>query len=141
MSVILVKDKADLSRVHISALTIACRRLWIGTGNGIVVSVPWKDNKSNIPYCSIDDAQFSLHGYRDAVKFFVAVPGKSTQKSRQQEQQTSEATTTFGDVLIASGGDGYVDLRLGDGPTVNEDPVTHRPGYSSYLIVWHLGSH
>ncbi|CAF4364399.1 unnamed protein product, partial [Adineta steineri] len=29
---------------HISALTIACRRLWIGTGNGIIISVPLTDN-------------------------------------------------------------------------------------------------
>ena len=140
MLFVLVNGKADLSRVHISALTIACRRLWIGTGNGIVVSVPLKEGAS-IPYCSIDDAQFSLHGYRDAVKFFVAVPGRSAQKSRQPEQRTSQTTGPFGDVLIASAGDGYIDLRLGDGPTGNEDPVTHRPGYSSYLIVWHLGSH
>jgi hypothetical protein len=26
-------------------LTIACRRLWIGTGNGIIISVPLTDSK------------------------------------------------------------------------------------------------
>jgi len=28
-----------------------------------------------IPYCSMANAQLSFHGYREAVKFFVAVPG------------------------------------------------------------------
>lgn len=28
-----------------------------------------------IPYCSMSQAQLSFHGHRDAVKFFVAVPG------------------------------------------------------------------
>ncbi|CAF4710568.1 unnamed protein product, partial [Rotaria magnacalcarata] len=36
-------EKAGLYFVHISALTIACRRLWIGTGNGIIISVPLTD--------------------------------------------------------------------------------------------------
>ena len=30
---------------------------------------------STIPYCSITQAQLSFHGHRDAVKFFVSVPG------------------------------------------------------------------
>uniref|UniRef100_A0A2D4G1W1 Uncharacterized protein n=1 Tax=Micrurus corallinus TaxID=54390 RepID=A0A2D4G1W1_MICCO len=29
-----------------------------------------------IPYCSMAHAQLCFHGHRDAVKFFVAVPGK-----------------------------------------------------------------
>lgn len=29
-----------------------------------------------IPYCSIGQTQLSFHGYVDAVKFFVSVPGK-----------------------------------------------------------------
>jgi len=32
---------------------------------------------SLIPYCCVSHAQLSYHGYRDAVKFFVAVPGKA----------------------------------------------------------------
>ena len=38
---------------------------------------------SFIPYCSMAQAQLSFHGHRDAVKFFVAVPGKK--KSRVLE--------------------------------------------------------
>ena len=28
-----------------------------------------------VPYCSMSQAQLSFHGHRDAVKFFVSVPG------------------------------------------------------------------
>ena len=31
---------------------------------------------SFIPYCGMAQAQLSFHGHRDAVKFFVSVPGK-----------------------------------------------------------------
>jgi hypothetical protein len=34
---------------------------------------------SFIPYCSMAQAQLSFHGHKDAVKFFVAVPGKKKQ--------------------------------------------------------------
>jgi hypothetical protein len=34
-----------------------------------------------IPYCSMAQAQLSFHGHKDAVKFFVAVPGKERSSS------------------------------------------------------------
>ncbi len=33
---------------------------------------------SFIPFCTMAQAQLSFHGHRDAVKFFVAVPGEHT---------------------------------------------------------------
>lgn len=33
---------------------------------------------SFVPLCSMAQAQLSFHGHRDAVKFFVAVPGETT---------------------------------------------------------------
>lgn len=36
-----------------------------------------KSNGSFIPYCSMAQAQLCFHGHRDAVKFFVSVPGGS----------------------------------------------------------------
>ena len=85
----------------------------MGTGNGVIISVPlagpkesksasqqiaaafepkpaapgkvmrvYADTKNQvmmaetfIPYCSMAQAQLSFHGHRDAVKFFVSVPG------------------------------------------------------------------
>ena len=35
-----------------------------------------KGNGSFIPYCSMAQAQLCFHGHRDAVKFFVSVPGE-----------------------------------------------------------------
>lgn len=35
-----------------------------------------KSASSFIPYCSMAQAQLCFHGHRDAVKFFVSVPGK-----------------------------------------------------------------
>lgn len=29
-----------------------------------------------VPYCNMAQAQLSFHGHKDAVKFFVAVPGE-----------------------------------------------------------------
>ncbi|CAF1106478.1 unnamed protein product [Adineta ricciae] len=161
----IVTEKTGPYFVHISALNIACRRLWIGTGNGIIISVPLTDSitrspqsaatkpgsvvritdqtsSSNyIPYCSMNNAQLSFHGYRDAVKFFVAVPGQSPSKSLVHNETTSESLTTvsssspFGDILVVSGGDGYLDFRPSSNTTTEN---TNRN--VSYLIVWHLGS-
>lgn len=33
-------------------------------------------SSSYLPYCSMAQAQLSFHGHRDAVKFFVAIPGR-----------------------------------------------------------------
>lgn len=35
-----------------------------------------KSTSSFIPYCSMAQAQLCFHGHRDAVKFFVSVPGR-----------------------------------------------------------------
>lgn len=37
-----------------------------------------KTSGSFIPYCSMAQAQLCFHGHRDAVKFFVSVPGLSS---------------------------------------------------------------
>lgn len=36
-----------------------------------------KSSGSFIPYCSMAQAQLCFHGHRDAVKFFVSVPGRA----------------------------------------------------------------
>lgn len=92
--------KLGFSFVRITALLISSNRLWIGTGNGVIISVPLSDSGNNVgaivprgislpgvgmrispvpgsyvPYCTMAHAQLSFHGHRDAVKFFVSVPG------------------------------------------------------------------
>ncbi len=77
----------------------------------------------------MNNAQLSFHGYRDAVKFFVAVPGQPPSKIIHEDETNSESllsstSTTmdtsalaFGDILVVSGGDGYIDFRIGDSTT------------------------
>lgn len=50
------------------------------------------------------NAQLSFHGHRDAVKFFVSVPMQS-----QSEIQLGQKPH----MLVMSGGEGYIDFRLG----------------------------
>lgn len=50
------------------------------TSSGGVIHVYADDSNSEkssfIPYCSMAQAQLCFHGHRDAVKFFVSVPGE-----------------------------------------------------------------
>lgn len=57
-----------------------------------------------IPRCCMANAQLSFHGHRDAVKFFVSVPMQS-----QSEVQIGQKPH----MLVMSGGEGYIDFRLG----------------------------
>lgn len=50
------------------------------------------------------NAQLSFHGHRDAVKFFVSVP-----MQLQSEVQIGHKPH----MLVMSGGEGYIDFRLG----------------------------
>jgi mitogen-activated protein kinase 8 interacting protein 3 len=131
---------ADVLFFCISALKASQGRLWIGTANGVVLSIPCEktpedgrqkraqslttplvvsDSESDklavstfIPTCNSTAAQLSFHGHRDAVKFFVCTKN-----------------------LILSGGDGYVDFRVDE-----EDPSVNAlsRGDRSHLIVWEV---
>ena len=77
-------------------------------------------------------AQLSFHGHRDAVKFFVSVPGNggltsglvtnsptsagNSAKSPQpliSSPRSIEASKDAGSMLVMSGGEGYIDFRIG----------------------------
>ena len=132
VSKMLGTGKLGFSFVRITALLVSCNRLWIGkcsgcfcysqtlnhtiatscivisgTGNGVVISVPLTDasGASNTPYSPrFANAQLSFHGHRDAVKFFVSVP---------MNPPNQGLPTTSKDMLVISGGEGYIDFRLG----------------------------
>ncbi|KAJ7357660.1 C-Jun-amino-terminal kinase-interacting protein [Desmophyllum pertusum] len=193
--------KLGFSFVRITSLMLTNDRLWVGTGNGVCLSVPLvaarparddgeattsspgmggsggpggavrvysnegKDGEvprgsSFMPYCSMVNAQLSFHGHRDSVKFFVAVPGsmkrisqpapstRSTSPSGLPAKASPEKTVTEDMLLVLSGGEGYVDFRLGDGEeTALEEQggdlisVTTR-GQStnerSHIMVWQV---
>ncbi|XP_068100473.1 C-Jun-amino-terminal kinase-interacting protein 3 isoform X11 [Hyperolius riggenbachi] len=200
VSKMLGTGKLGFSFVRITALLIAGNRLWVGTGNGVVISIPltetvvlhrgqllglranktsptssgegsrpggvihvYSDDNSDktagsfIPYCSMAQAQLCFHGHRDAVKFFVSVPGNvlatlngSVLDSPSENPGTPVETEEqkLKNVLVLSGGEGYIDFRIGDG----EDDETedhsedgssqNKPMLSkaerSHIIVWQV---
>lgn len=48
VSKMLGTGKLGFSFVRITALLISSNRLWIGTGNGVIISVPLSESKGNI---------------------------------------------------------------------------------------------
>lgn len=203
VSKMLGTGKLGFSFVRITSLMLTNDRLWVGTGNGVILSVPLvaarparddgetttnspakggtggpggavrvysnegKDGEATrgasfMPYCSMVNAQLSFHGHRDSVKFFVAVPGsvkrisqpvppnKTVSPSGLAAKSSPEKTVTESMLLVLSGGEGYVDFRLGDGEeTALEEQggdlisVTAR-GQStnerSHIMVWQVSS-
>nr|CAD7430872.1 unnamed protein product [Timema monikensis] len=167
VSKMLGTGKLGFSFVRITALLISSSRLWIGTGNGVIISVPlsesaggrpgatsahrvpggvvrvYADNSAKItpgsfiPYCSMAQAQLSFHGHRDAVKFFVAVPGSQSLSAANpapiienlNEHSTEDEKPPA--MLVMSGGEGYIDFRTVDDPEEVEDAASH-------LIVWQI---
>ncbi|XP_063415030.1 C-Jun-amino-terminal kinase-interacting protein 4-like isoform X4 [Mytilus trossulus] len=192
VSKMLGTGKLGFSFVRITSMLISCQRLWIGTGNGVVISVPlsesnkqtvssassggrpggiirvYSDNKTDsvtpgsfIPYCTMAQAQLSFHGHRDAVKFFVSVPGaKRKGLSGTAEDTTTDSTANkiyqeatpappSNSKLVLSGGEGYVDFRIGlyqgdgeDDEILPEDEkkLSLSKGERSHLIVWEVTS-
>jgi len=149
VSKMLGTGKLGFSFVRITALLVSCTRLWLGTGNGVIISVPlatsemtksssgnpitdciektkpggamrvYSDKKdrvtpgSFIPYCGMAQAQLSFHGHRDAVKFFVSVPGHGGMSLSGGEGSSDMPGTKVESMLVMSGGEGYIDFRIG----------------------------
>lgn len=201
VSKMLGTGKLGFSFVRITALLIAGNRLWVGTGNGVVISIPLtetvvlhrgqllglranktsptsgegarpggvihvygddssdKSASSFIPYCSMAQAQLCFHGHRDAVKFFVSVPGNvlatlngSVLDSPSESPGPAAAASDpesqkLKNVLVLSGGEGYIDFRIGDGEDDESeesagDMSQVKPMLSkaerSHIIVWQV---
>ncbi|XP_063854126.1 C-Jun-amino-terminal kinase-interacting protein 4-like [Scylla paramamosain] len=212
VSKMLGTGKLGFSFVRITALLISSHRLWIGTGNGVIISVPlsesanprpgqsdsttttaasttsttaatptppssssskpggvirvYTDSRDQVtpgsfaPYCSMAQAQLSFHGHRDAVKFFVAVPGLGgyhtltaahtalamravSEKEAQEEGDAPAEQPSPKSMLVISGGEGYIDFRIGEGeedPSISaSSPESLSRGDRSHLIVWFCG--
>uniref|UniRef100_A0AAQ5WXW6 C-Jun-amino-terminal kinase-interacting protein 4 n=1 Tax=Amphiprion ocellaris TaxID=80972 RepID=A0AAQ5WXW6_AMPOC len=181
VSKMLGTGKLGFSFVRITALMVSCNRLWIGTGNGVIISIPLTEtaNKATkagsnhpgsavrvygddsgdkvtagtfVPYCSMAHAQLCFHGHRDAVKFFTAVPGHAVPSAscggEAAGDKATDATAQEGNksMLVMSGGEGYIDFRMGDEDGEVEDaerpPMKLQPFLAkaerSHLIVWQV---
>uniref|UniRef100_A0A8B9NDZ0 C-Jun-amino-terminal kinase-interacting protein 4 n=1 Tax=Accipiter nisus TaxID=211598 RepID=A0A8B9NDZ0_9AVES len=194
VSKMLGTGKLGFSFVRITALMVSCNRLWVGTGNGVIISIPltetvilhqgrllglrankatagsgnrpgsvirvYGDENSDkvtpgtfIPYCSMAHAQLCFHGHRDAVKFFVAVPGQvvcpqssgGTELTADKPAQESFNQGPLKSMLVISGGEGYIDFRMGDeggesellGEALQLEPSVAK-AERSHLIVWQV---
>uniref|UniRef100_A0A8C9R759 Mitogen-activated protein kinase 8 interacting protein 3 n=1 Tax=Scleropages formosus TaxID=113540 RepID=A0A8C9R759_SCLFO len=191
VSKMLGTGKLGFSFVRITALLIGGNRLWVGTGNGVVISIPltetivlhqgqlvglrankvspmstggvihvYADDSSEragstfIPYCSMAQAQLCFHGHRDAVKFFVSVPGNVLatlngsvlDSPSENPGSTPEAQAqNVQNVLVLSGGEGYIDFRIGDGEDEEAEETAsgaqqHKLAKAerSHIIVWQV---
>ncbi|XP_018571079.1 JNK-interacting protein 3 isoform X4 [Anoplophora glabripennis] len=184
VSKMLGTGKLGFSLVRITSLLISSNRLWIGTSNGVIISVPLTEGGgtsgavvprgslpgagvrimpvpgSYVPFCTMAHAQLSFHGHRDNVKFFVAVPGNGgmSAASTPSEAMSASVSSVGGQLkqptamLVISGGEGYVDFRIGD---EMEDSVVSTGGTGflesaqgshsqvgelSHLIVWQVST-
>ncbi|XP_046807219.1 JNK-interacting protein 3 isoform X9 [Lucilia cuprina] len=136
VSKMLGTGKLGFSFVRITALMVSCNRLWIGTSNGVIISVPLSegqgklnDPSSQLPLCCMANAQLSFHGHRDAVKFFVSVP------LRQNNSAQLQFTNKRPDMLVMCGGEGYIDFRIRQ-----ERTITDASDNAAHLIVWKVDS-
>uniref|UniRef100_A0A8C5PDM8 Uncharacterized protein n=1 Tax=Leptobrachium leishanense TaxID=445787 RepID=A0A8C5PDM8_9ANUR len=140
-----------LSMAKVSSMEVFCDRLWVGTATGMILSIPFSSDRDRqtaaadvhaVPYCSLENAQVSFHGHRDAVKFFACVPGCINMSS---SRGVSKHTGNF-NMLVMSGGEGYINFRIGDetGDTCEDygDLLISNPrgrrSERSHLIVWQL---
>ncbi|CAJ1081114.1 C-Jun-amino-terminal kinase-interacting protein 4 isoform X6 [Xyrichtys novacula] len=181
VSKMLGTGKLGFSFVRITALTVSSNRLWIGTGNGVIISIPLTEtaNKATkaagnhpgsvvrvygdetsdkvtagtfVPYCSMAHAQLCFHGHRDAVKFFTAVPGHAIPSASCGAEAAGDKATDASaqegtkSMLVMSGGEGYIDFRMGDEDAEGEDGDDSRmklqpflaKAERSHLIVWQI---
>ncbi|XP_044270778.1 JNK-interacting protein 3 isoform X1 [Tribolium madens] len=120
VSKMLGTGKLGFSFVRITCLLISSNRLWIGTSNGVIISVPLSESGGNtgsifprgsnslpgagvrvapvpgsfIPFCTMAHAQLSFHGHRDNVKFFVAVPGNGGMSAASTPSEALSTSAT-----------------------------------------------
>nr|XP_056719717.1 C-Jun-amino-terminal kinase-interacting protein 4-like [Euleptes europaea] len=138
--------------LNITALGAFGKRLWVGTSGGTVISLPFISESvgssqspapAGIPYCAMEHAQVSYHGHRDAVRFFVSVPGCMDLSSLEHPKESHKEKPRKPCTLVLSGGEGYINLRIGDdtderyGDLLLPNPRLRR-AERSHLIVWQV---
>ncbi|XP_054637279.1 C-Jun-amino-terminal kinase-interacting protein 4 isoform X2 [Dunckerocampus dactyliophorus] len=121
-----------LSPLQISSMEVTSGRLWVGTGGGAIFSIPLSITSAavSIPYCSVAAAQLCYHGHRQAVRFIIAAPGCL---------MTSPGKGVTPAQLIISGGEGYINFRIGDDASdesVELSQATPQRSQRSHMIIW-----
>ncbi|XP_033497262.2 C-Jun-amino-terminal kinase-interacting protein 4 isoform X1 [Epinephelus lanceolatus] len=121
-----------LAPLQISSLTVISGRLWVGTGGGAIFSIPLSITSEDvsIPYCTMPSAQLCYHGHRQAVRFIIAAPACLI---------VSPGCSTTTSQFILSGGEGYINFRIGDDASegsVELSQATPQRSERSHMIVW-----
>ncbi|XP_026862461.2 C-Jun-amino-terminal kinase-interacting protein 4 isoform X1 [Electrophorus electricus] len=120
----------SLSPLQISAMCVASGRLWVGTGSGAIFSVPLSlSSESSIPYCSLGSAQLCFHGHRQAVKFIISAPD-----CRSSSPTADDSVPAFH--LILSGGEGYINFRIGDDASDGASEAAPQRSERSHMFIW-----
>ncbi|XP_037129072.1 C-Jun-amino-terminal kinase-interacting protein 4 isoform X1 [Syngnathus acus] len=122
----------NLSPLQISSLAVISGRLWVGTAGGAIFTVPLSITSKgvSIPYSSVAAAQLCYHGHRQAVRFIIGASGclmSSTGNNMASAQ------------LILSGGEGYINFRIGDDESdgsVELSQATPQRSERSHMIIW-----
>ncbi|CAG6015217.1 unnamed protein product [Menidia menidia] len=122
-----------LSPLQISALTVISGRLWVGTGGGAIFSIPLSitSEDASIPYSLTASAQLSYHGHRQAVRYIIAAPGCLITPPGSSQVTPAQ--------LIISGGEGYINFRIGDDASDDSTEVpqaTPQRSERSHMIIW-----
>ncbi|KAL2084114.1 hypothetical protein ACEWY4_019632 [Coilia grayii] len=124
----------SLSPLQVSALAVICSRLWVGTASGAIFSVPLNiSSESSIPYCTLALAQLCYHGHRQAVKFIISAPGCHTSSSTPEGADSTSQ-------LILSGGEGYINFRIGDDASDGTNENSPQRSERSHMIIWQSAS-
>lgn len=123
----------SISPLQVSALAIISSCLWVGTGSGAIFSIPLSitSESVSIPYCCLAAAQLCYHGHRQAVKFFIVTPNCLTMSTSGGISAPSQ--------LILSGGEGYINFRIGDDTSdgSSDSPqATLSRSERSHMIIW-----
>ncbi|OBS82914.1 hypothetical protein A6R68_23088 [Neotoma lepida] len=131
--------KLGFSFVRITALMVSCNRLWVGTGNGVIISIPLTE--------TVILHQGRLLGLRGQV--VSPQSGSSgadlTADKAGSSAQEPSSQTPLKSMLVISGGEGYIDFRMGDEGGESEllgEDLPLEPSVTkaerSHLIVWQV---
>lgn len=151
--------------VKVVQLILADSALWIGTSNGMIMSVPLTLSQelqlrllqragelratireSKLPCCFSWDLRINLHGHVNGIRALVATPSSS-----RASQETIEDGFVFVDTrktLVVSAGEGYVDFRAKEGTLASVQPVAkaaspvrmQSPSECVYVSAWEVST-
>ncbi|OQR68546.1 JNK-interacting protein 3-like [Tropilaelaps mercedesae] len=147
--------KLGFSLVRITCIGITCNRLWIGTGNGVIVSLPLFSSSSQSSPANAQAILKKLTSTQSLPDAAVAAVATAAEEAAEGGAHSLGATNPpmrsnpplpgsclrvddrkIPCMFVLSGGEGYVDLRV-DEETVGSESLSDKLDLS-HLIVWEV---